>query len=198
MWPENRSQGKSQPRVQVFIDASNIWPAQKAKGRLIDFAKLKAVLKKKFEASSVSINYYTAYPANGTRDYSLDGKHKFYTYLQKGLGIKVIKKELKVISTQSEAGISYIEKGNMDVEITIDAMHQIKNYDIAVLCSGDSDFLPLVTYLQNSGKKTYILSSKNNVSRELKTGGSGYIDILLIKEDIWGKNLKHREEKETA
>jgi len=67
--------------VYVFIDASNLWEAQKAKGMLFDYAKLKKVLKSKFKADAVTILYYTAYPAEGTRDYSLDGKHKFFTYL---------------------------------------------------------------------------------------------------------------------
>ena len=51
--------------------------------------------RKNFNASKVEIFYYDAYPKDGTRDYNLDGKHKFYTYLKKGLGFTVRKKELK-------------------------------------------------------------------------------------------------------
>jgi len=78
--------------VYVFIDASNLWQAQKAKGKMFDYEKLKAFLKLKFNASEIQIFYYTAYPAKGTRDYDLDGKHKFFTYLKKGLGFTVRKK----------------------------------------------------------------------------------------------------------
>jgi len=53
-----------------------------------------------------------------------------------------------------------------------------------------------VTYLKNRDKKVYIFSSKNNISEELRTGGNGYFDVLEIKEDIWGRELKHRAEKE--
>ncbi len=80
------------PRVAVFIDASNVWQAQKVKGRMFDFAKLNAYIKKTYEASSVRCYYYTAYPANGTRAYSIDSKHKFYTYLTKALGFVVRKR----------------------------------------------------------------------------------------------------------
>ena len=83
----------------------------------------------------------------------------------------------------------------MDVEITIDALHHIKKYNTAVFFTGDSDFLALITYLRNHGKKVFIFSSKNNVSQELRTGSDGYMDILLI-EDIWGRELKHRAELE--
>lgn len=179
--------------VYVFIDASNIWEAQKIKGKFFDYEKLRIFLKKKFEACSIKIFYYTAYPKNGTRSYSLDGKHKFYTFLKKNLKFVVKKKELKQIHIMSDVGQAVEEKGNMDVEITIDAMHHLEKYNIAIFFSGDSDFLALVTYLRNRGKKVYIFSSKNNISTELRTGADGYFDILKdINDNIWGRNLKFR------
>lgn len=181
--------------VYVFIDVSNLWQAQKAKGKFFDYEKLRRFLKDKFDASKIEIFYYTAYPADGTRDYSLDDKHKFYTFLKKGLGFVVRKKPLKRINIITKEGEAIEEKGNMDVEITIDALHHLNKYDTAVLFTGDSDFLALVTYLRNSGKKVYIFSSKNNISEELRTGGDGYFDVLEVKEDIWGRELKHRAEK---
>ncbi|OHA84091.1 MAG: hypothetical protein A2937_02755 [Candidatus Yonathbacteria bacterium RIFCSPLOWO2_01_FULL_47_33b] len=181
--------------VYVFIDASNLWAAQKVKGRVFDFEKLKKFLKEKHGADTIDVFYYTAYPAEGTRDYSLDGKHKFFTYLKKGLGFTVRKKELKRITVHSDDGDIVEEKGNMDVEMTIDVIHYKNKYDTAIFFSGDSDFLALVTYLKRDGKKVYAYSSKNNVSEELRTGGDGYVDVLKIEEDIWGRDLKHREEK---
>jgi uncharacterized LabA/DUF88 family protein len=182
----------SKNKVYVFIDASNLWEVQKAKGELFDFEKLKRYLKNKFNASSLQIFYYSAYPAEGTRDYSLEGKHKFFTFLKKGLSFVVRKKKLKRIKIITEEVQSVEEKGDMDVELTIDALHHISKYNIAVFFTGDSDFLALVTYLRRDGKEVYIFSSKNNISGELRTGGNGYFDVLEIKEDIWGKKLKHR------
>lgn len=181
------------PSVYVFIDASNLWQAQKAKGRFFDYEKLRRFLKEKFMASAMEIFYYTAYPADGTRNYNLDGRHKFFTFLKKGLGVIVRKKELKRINIVTEAGESIEEKGNMDVEMTIDALHHLQKYDTAVLFTGDSDFLALITYLRRGGKKVYVFSSKNNISQELRTGSDGYFDVLLIEADIWGKELAHRQ-----
>ncbi|MCX6745655.1 MAG: NYN domain-containing protein [Candidatus Parcubacteria bacterium] len=178
--------------VYVFIDASNIWEVQKAKVKFFDYSKLRQFLKNKFCASEIQVFYYTAYPADGTRDYSIDGKHRFLTFLKKGLGFTVRKKELKRISIITEEGESIEEKGNMDVEITIDSLHHKNKYDIAVFFSGDSDFLALVSYLRNGGKKVYIFSSKNNISEELRTGSDGYFDVLALTEDIWGRDLIHR------
>ena len=178
--------------IYVFIDASNVWNAVKSVKKFIEYKALKDYFKKNFNANRIEVFYYDAYPKVGTRDYDLDGKHKFFTYLKKGLGFIVRKKELKRISIIGERGESIIEKGNMDVEITIDAMHNIQKYDIAVFFSGDADFLALVNYLKNSGKKVYIFSSKDNISHELKTGGNGYFDLKKVSE-LWGKNLKHRK-----
>lgn len=178
--------------IFVFIDASNLWEAQKAKGKFFDYEKLRKFIKEKFNGLSIEVFYYSAYPADGTRDYSLDGRHKFFTFLKKGLKFIVRKKELKRISTITPEGESIGEKGNMDVEITIDALHHIKKYDVVVFFTGDSDFLALVTYLRARNKKVYIFSSKNNISEELRTGGNGYFDVLDIKEEIWGRELKRR------
>lgn len=189
---DQESQEKNEHVIYVFIDASNLWEAQKAKGRFFDYEKLRNFIKKEFNGSSIEVFYYSAYPADGTRDYSLDGRHKFFTFLKKGLKFTVRKKALKRISVIMPEGESVEEKGNMDVEITIDALHHIKKYDIAILFTGDSDFLALVTYLRARNKKIYIFSSKNNVSEELRTGSDGYFDVLTVKEDIWGRELRRR------
>lgn len=182
-------------KVYVFIDYANLWQTQKSKGSMLAFDKLKLYLKKEFDADELKVYLYTAYPAEGTRDYSLDSRHKFFTYLSKGLNFIVRKKPLKRITIHEEAGDRVEEKGNMDVEMTIDVVSQLKKYDIAILFTGDSDFLSLITYVKNAGKKAFIFSSKNNVSSELRTGGDGYTDILEISEDIWRDNLIRRTSK---
>jgi uncharacterized LabA/DUF88 family protein len=181
--------------VYVFIDASNLWAAQKVKARFFDYEKLVAYIRKQFNTNNVTVFYYTAYPAEGTRSYNTTGRHKFYTFLKKGLGFHVRKKELKRIVCNDGHGESIQEKGNMDVEITIDALHHQRKYQTAILFTGDSDFLALIAYLRRGGKKVYIFSSRNNISQELRTGGDGYIDVLNVTDDIWGRELKHREER---
>ena len=146
------SQNQTANTIYVFIDASNVWNAVKSVKKFIEYKTLKDYFRKNFNADKVEIFYYDAYPKVGTRDYNLDGKHKFFTYLKRGLGFIVRKKELKRISIHAEFGDAVKEKGNMDVEITIDAINYIKEYDTAVLFTGDADFLALVNYLKNRGK----------------------------------------------
>lgn len=183
-------------RVHIFIDASNLWEAQKTKGYLIDIKALIAYLKERYKAADIQVFYYTAYPASGTRNYDTTAKHRFYTFLEKKLGIVVRKKPLKRIAAEnSKFSDGLVEKGNMDVELAIDAVHNVDKYDTAVLFTGDSDFLALVKFIRSRDKKVYIYSSRNNVSSELRTGGDGYVDILSVDSGIWGKEMYYREQK---
>ena len=100
--------------------------------------------------------------------------------------------KLKRINIINEQGESIKEKGDMDVWITLDAMHHLSKYNTVIFFTGDSDFLPLINYLKNHNKKVFIFSSQKNISEELRTGGDGYADILKMP-DIWGKELKHRK-----
>jgi len=84
------------------------------------------------------------------------------------------------------------EKGDMDVEITLDALHHKNKYNTAIFFTGDSDFLSLISYLRNIKKTIYVFSSKNNISEELRTGSDGYCDVISIPE-IWGKEIKRRK-----
>ncbi len=180
--------------VYAFVDASNLWEAQKTKGRFFDLAKLQEYLKRHYKATEIKIYYYTAYPSEGTREYSTAPKHKFYTYLKKALGFVVRKKPLKGLKVVTHEGEAIEEKGNMDVEMAIDAVNLVGRYDVALLFTGDSDFLALVNYIKNKSKRVHIYSSRNNVSTEMRTGGHGYTDVLKISADIWGKELYYRDQ----
>ena len=185
--------------VYVYIDASNLWEAQKSKTKSLDFVKLTEYLRTRYKATEILMHYYTAYPAEGTRDYDTSRKHAFYTYLKKGLGFVVRKKELKRIPSEAsthEDGL--IEKGNMDVELAIDAVHCHNRYSTAILFTGDSDFLALVKYLRARGKKVYIFSSRNNISSELRTGADGYTDLLNVTEDIWRDDITFRNQRQES
>jgi uncharacterized LabA/DUF88 family protein len=179
-------------KLYVFIDSSNLWAAQKSKGRMFDYQKLAEYIKDKFKPNELKIFYYVAYPADGTRNYNLDDRHKFFTFLKKGLDFVVRKKELKRIKiVDEELGEGIKEKGDMDVEITVDAMHHRDKFDTVIFFTGDSDFLALINYLRVAKKKIYIFSSKNNISEELRTSADGYCDVITIN-DIWGKDIKRR------
>jgi uncharacterized LabA/DUF88 family protein len=190
------------PKIAIFIDDGNMWSSYKSLGCLLDYAKLKKYFESKLDGKINNVYFYKAYPKNGTRNYSLDPQHKFRIFLKKGLGFIVRTKELKTILLRDQTGDliqdpetrqpKSIEKGNFDVELTIDAVRFAEEYNLAVILSGDSDFLPLVNFLRNSGKSVYICSTHNCVSQELRTGSNGYLDLQKITE-LHGTPLKFRQ-----
>lgn len=178
--------------VGIFIDAANLWEAQKSKRKMFDHRKLKTYLEKFFNTKELEIFYYTAYPGEGTRSYSSKGKHTFYAFLSKQLGYVVRKKKLKQIHTMSDDIRRIQEKGNMDVEMTLDMVRYLGKYDRIALFSGDSDFQALLEYVQSKMKTVYVFSSEKNISQELRLVADSYIDILKITEDIWLEEALHR------
>ncbi len=184
-------------KVFVFLDVANIWSTQKSMRKFINYRKIEKIIQKTLaeklnETVEIPrIFYYEAFPKDGTRDYNIDRKHKFMTFLKKQLGFTVRKKPIKRILTKENM---WIEKGNMDVELCIDAIHHKQEYDIAVFFTGDADFFSLVKYLKKERKKSYVFSSKNHISYELKTGTDGYFDISKMN-NLWGTPLKYRKQK---
>lgn len=193
------------PNIAIFIDSGNLWNAYKSIRKLLDFSKFRSFFSNKFDGNIFEIFYYVAFPQEGTRNKDdIDRLHKFFTYLKKRLNFRIIKKPLKIINERDRNGnLIYnqrtgepqtIEKGNFDVELTIDAMQHIDSYDIAIILSGDSDFLPLITHLRNlkNKKLVYIFSAEGSISRELRTGTDGYFELNDFPE-LHGKDLNHKK-----
>jgi uncharacterized LabA/DUF88 family protein len=68
-------------------------------------------------------------------------------------------------------------KGNIDADMVLWAMKEIKNYDKAVIVSGDGDFYALVEYLDEQNKLLKILAPSGHYSN-LYNRYEGYIDRI--------------------
>lgn len=91
----------------------------------------------------------------------------------------------------------YIEipKSNFDVEISVDAVRCIENYDTFCLFSGDSDFAYLAQYLKKKYKKIIVVAS-GQVFHSLRELSDLYINAQDIKADITSvKKTTPREER---
>jgi uncharacterized LabA/DUF88 family protein len=71
------------------------------------------------------------------------------------------------------------KKADWDVGIVIDAIRTAASLDVIVLASGDGDFIPLVEYLKNQGKRVEILSFGKTTSQKLKETADEFIDLDL-------------------
>ncbi len=69
------------------------------------------------------------------------------------------------------------KKGDWDVGITIDAVRISPSVDTIVLASGDGDFLQLVEYLKNQGKRVEMIAFGRSSSAKLKEVVDEFVDL---------------------
>ena len=69
------------------------------------------------------------------------------------------------------------KKADWDVGIVVDAIRTAPGVDVIVLCSGDGDFIPLVEYLKNQGKRVEVVAFGKTTSSGLKEVADEFTDI---------------------
>ena len=70
-----------------------------------------------------------------------------------------------------------LKKADWDVGITVDAIRIAPSVDTIILASGDGDFLQLIDYLKNQGKRVEVMAFSRSASSKLKEGADEFIDI---------------------
>jgi len=69
------------------------------------------------------------------------------------------------------------KKADWDVGIVIDAIRTAPGIDVVILASGDGDFIPLVEYLKNQGKRVEVMAFGRSTSGKLKETADEFIDL---------------------
>lgn len=161
-------------KTAVFIDASNIYFSQKTMGWRIDFQKLLDYFKKHTNLAKISF-YAAINPEN-------DKERKFHDFLEI-IGYSVKHKEIKFIKDQNDNLRGGHHKGNIDVDLTIDAVHFRDEYETFALLSGDGDFESLIKYLKARGKRCIVISAKKHIAIELIKQAK-FIDFKKIRREI--------------
>ncbi len=79
-------------------------------------------------------------------------------------------------------------KGNMDIELTVDAMELAPRVDHIVLFSGDGDFRPLVESLQRQGVRVSVVSTIRSqppmIADELRRQADNFIELDELRDVI--------------
>jgi uncharacterized LabA/DUF88 family protein len=70
-----------------------------------------------------------------------------------------------------------MKKADWDVGLTVDAIRISPSVDVVVLGSGDGDFIQLVEYLQNQGKRVEVIAFGKSSSARLKEVADEFIDL---------------------
>jgi len=158
-------------KVAVFIDAANIFYSQRTLGWRIDYGKLSRYFHD--ESVVTGMYYYTGMVG------SIEKQQAFIQKI-KSIGYKVTAKEVKFIHV---AGSPDVPKGNLDVELALDAFRLRGDFDTLVLFSGDSDFAYLLDLLKQEGKRVVVVSTRGHISRELLERAK-YIDLPKLRQRI--------------
>jgi len=148
-------------RVAVLIDVQNLYHS--AKNLYHSRVNFREILK--MAVSERSLIRAFAYVVR-----TKTGEEKpFFEALIK-LGI-----ETKVRDLQEFYG--GMKKADWDVGITVDAIRIAPSVDTIVLASGDGDFLQLVEYLKNQGKRVEVMAFGKSASSRLKVEVDEFIDL---------------------
>ncbi len=110
-------------------------------------------------------------------------------------GYRIIKKPLKLYADHTDDRPH--RKANFDVEISVDAVAHLDQYDTMILISGDSDFVYLLNYLREHGKRVVLFSHKGHVAKELFAATDQYFDIIDFRHEILRIMLKKSQESRT-
>ncbi|HKN26399.1 MAG TPA: NYN domain-containing protein, partial [Roseiarcus sp.] len=75
-------------------------------------------------------------------------------------------------------------KGNMDIELAVNAMEMADHLDLMVLFSGDGDFRSLVESIQRKGVRVAVVSTISTqppmVADELRRQADEFIDLVQL------------------
>ena len=168
----------SQEKIGLFIDGANLYATAKALGFDIDYKRLL----KEFQGKGQLIRafYYTALVEE--QEYS--SIRPLIDWLDYN-GYSVVTKPAKeFVDSMGRRKV----KGNMDIELAVDAMEMVEHLDHIVLFSGDGDFRSLVEALQRKGARVSVVSTITTqpamVADELRRQADEFIDLVTLANKV--------------
>jgi len=185
------------PKAIIFIDYSNLHYGFGILGWDIDYTKLRQYFTRDYDV--IDLYYYVGehsfksyFDTHKDLDrknalhilqFSKDRKAKrevFKSLKRKGYKVRV--KQIASVYDKTEG--AYKLKCNSDVELTIDAIDRTAHYDAFILLSGDADFVKLVQYLKEKGKKTVVMAIREHFSSNLRTVANQTFNINGLRGEL--------------
>ena len=165
-------------KIALFIDGANLYATSRALGFDIDYRKLLSGFQKR--GYLVRAYYYTAL----VEDQEYSSIRPLIDWLDYN-GFKVVTKPAKEFTDST--GRRKI-KGNMDIELTVDALELAEYVDHYVIFSGDGDFRTLVEALQRRGRKVSVVSTMASqppmIADDLRRQADNFIDLMSLKSEL--------------
>jgi len=165
-------------RIALFIDGPNFHATAKALGLDLDYKRMLKMFEDR--GTLVRAFYYTAM-IEGQEYSSIRPLVDWLNYN----GFTVVTKASKEFI---DASGRRKFKGNMDVELAVNAMELAKHIDEMVLFSGDACFRSLVEAVQRRGVRVTVLSSVATqppmVADELRRQADAFVDLDTLRAMI--------------
>jgi uncharacterized LabA/DUF88 family protein len=168
----------SSNRIAIFIDGANLYATAKTLGFDIDYRRLLT----EFQSRGTVLRafYYTAI----IEDQEYSSIRPLVDWLDYN-GFTVVTKATKEFIDAS--GRRKV-KGNMDIELAVDAMELADQIDQMVLFSGDGDFRSLVEAMQRHGVRVIVVSSIATqppmIADELRRQADVFTDLRELQPNI--------------
>ena len=176
-------------RTALFIDGANLYATAKALGFDIDYKRLL----KEFQGQGQLVRafYYTAL----IEDQEYSSIRPLIDWLDYN-GYRVVTKPTKeFVDSLGRRKV----KGNMDIELAIDALELAPYIDHMVLFSGDGDFRSLVEAMQRRGVRVSVVSTITSqppmVADELRRQADEFIDIVNLTNRVGRDGGSERQER---
>ena len=165
-------------KIALFIDGANLYATSKTLGFDIDYRRMLRYFKSR--GYLLRAYYYTAL----IEDQEYSSIRPLIDWLDYN-GYRVVTKPTKEFV---DAAGRRKFKGNMDMELAIDAMELAGTVDHFVLFSGDGDFRSLVDALQRRGRKVSVVSTVTTnpamIADDLRRQADNFIELSSLKSEI--------------
>jgi uncharacterized LabA/DUF88 family protein len=161
-------------KIAIFVDGANLYSTTRSLGFNIDYKRLLA----EFQSRGTLLRafYYTA----TLEDQEYTSIRPLIDWLDYN-GFTVVTKPAKEFSDSE--GRRKI-KGNMGIELAVDAMQLAEHVDQIVLFSGDGDFRALVQALQRRGVHVTVVSTISTIADDLRRQADVFIDLSRLQSKL--------------
>jgi len=156
-------------KVYAFIDSQNLNLGVKSQGWRLDFGRFRQYLITKYRVKKTFL--FIGF---------VEGNQSLYTYLQSVGYICIFKPTLELRKNKGKVKI----KGNVDAELVLHTMIEYKNYNKAIIVSGDGDFHCLIEYLEGKDKLFKIITPNERYSSLLRKFTEYIVVISALKEKL--------------
>jgi uncharacterized LabA/DUF88 family protein len=167
----------SSNRVALFVDGANLYATAKVLGFDIDYRRLLTDFQNR--GTLVRAFYYTAI----IEDQEYSSIRPLIDWLNYNGYTVVTKATKEFIDASGRRKV----KGNMDIELAVDAMGFAEHIDQMILFSGDGDFRSLVEAVQRRGVHVTVVSTIATqppmIADDLRRQADIFIDLRELQPD---------------